>query len=41
MATIELRADERVAPATVRRLTKGGVQLDAEFGDPTRVTHPG
>ena len=37
MATLELRSGERVAPATVRRLTAAGVRLNAELGDPTRA----
>ena len=37
MATLELRSGERIAPATVRRLTLAGVRLNAEVGDPTRA----
>ena len=36
MATLELRPGERIASATVRRLTLAGVRLNAEVGDPTR-----
>ena len=36
MATLELRSGERIAPATVRRLTSAGIRLNAEVGDPTR-----
>lgn len=34
MATIELRSGDRIAPATVKRLTKTAVELDAGLGDP-------
>ena len=37
MATLELRPGERIAAATVRRLTLAGVRLNAEVGDPTRA----
>jgi hypothetical protein len=37
MATLELRSGERIASATVRRLTSAGVRLNAEVGDPTRA----
>jgi hypothetical protein len=37
MATLELRSGERIAAATVRRLTLAGVRLNAEVGDPTRA----
>ena len=37
MATLELRPGERIASATVRRLTLAGVRLNAEVGDPTRA----
>jgi hypothetical protein len=37
MATLELRSGERIAPATVRRLTLAGVRLNADVGDPTRA----
>lgn len=40
MATLELRSDERIAPATVRRLTSAGIRLNAEAGDPTRAPRP-
>ena len=37
MATLELRSGDRIAPATVRRLTAAAVKLDAQLGDPTRL----
>jgi hypothetical protein len=37
MATLELRSGDRIAPATVRRLTSAAVALDTELGDPTRI----
>jgi hypothetical protein len=37
MATLELRSDGRIAPATVRRLTAAATRLNAEPGDPTRL----
>jgi hypothetical protein len=37
MATLELRSGDRIAPATVRRLTRAAVELDARLGDPTSV----
>ena len=37
MATIELREDETIAPATVKRLTADAVALNVRVGDPTRV----
>ncbi|HEU4953313.1 MAG TPA: DUF1801 domain-containing protein [Gemmatimonadales bacterium] len=37
MATLELRSGDRVAPATVRRLTAAAVELDTELGDPIRL----
>ncbi|HEX2219113.1 MAG TPA: DUF1801 domain-containing protein [Gemmatimonadales bacterium] len=40
MATLELRSGERIDPATVRRLTRAGVRLNAEVGDPTRAPRP-
>ena len=40
MATLELRSGERIASATVRRLTLAGVRLNAEMGDPTRAPRP-
>lgn len=40
MATLELRSGERIASATVRRLTLAGVRLNAEMGDPTQVPRP-
>jgi hypothetical protein len=35
MATLELRSGDRIAPATVKRLTRTAVELDAGLGDPT------
>jgi hypothetical protein len=40
MATIELRSGDRIAPATVRRLTTAAVRLNRELGDPTRLVRP-
>lgn len=40
MATLELRSGERIASATVRRLTLAGVRFNAEVGDPTRAPRP-
>jgi hypothetical protein len=40
MATLELRSGERIASATVRRLTNAGIRLNAEVGDPTRAPRP-
>ena len=37
MATLELRAGERITPATVRRLTLAGIRFNTEAGDPTRA----
>ena len=37
MATLELRSGDRIASASVRRLTLAGVGLNAEVGDPTRA----
>ena len=37
MATVELRSGDRIAPATVRRLTSAAVTLDTELGDPTKA----
>ena len=37
MATLELRSGDRIAPATVRRLTSAAVELDTELGDPTKT----
>jgi hypothetical protein len=37
MATLELRSGDRIAPATVRRLTAAAVELDTELGDPTTI----
>lgn len=40
MATIELRSGDRIAAATVRRLTTAAVRLNRELGDPTRLVRP-
>lgn len=40
MASIELRSGDRIAPATVRRLTTAAVRLNRELGDPTRLVRP-
>jgi hypothetical protein len=37
MATLELRANTSVDPATVRRLTTEAVALNATLGDPTKA----
>jgi len=37
MATLELRAGETVAPATVRKLAAAACRLNATSGDPTSV----
>ena len=37
MATLELRSGDRIAAATVRRLTVAAVALDTEMGDPTKI----
>lgn len=37
MATIELRRDAAIAPATVRRLAAAAVGLNEQLGDPTRL----
>ena len=37
MATLELRSGDRIAAATVRRLTAAAVALDTELGDPTKI----
>jgi hypothetical protein len=37
MATLELRSGDRIAAATVRRLTSAAVELDTELGDPTTI----
>ena len=37
MATAELRSGDRIAAATVRRLTAAAVALDTEMGDPTKI----
>ncbi len=41
MATLELRSEQRISAATVRRLTSAAVRLNAEVGDPTRSGRPG
>ena len=41
MATLELRSGDRIAPATVRRLTAAAVELDTELGDPTKIAARG
>jgi len=38
MATLELREDTLLKPATVRRLVKAAVALNVKFGDPTRIS---
>jgi hypothetical protein len=37
LATIELRRNALIAPATVGRLAAAGVRLNKELGDPTRL----
>lgn len=37
MATLELRQEDTVAKATVRRLVKEAIVLDKKLGDPTAV----
>lgn len=37
MATVELREGDEIAPATVRRLVKKAMRLNAALGDPTRI----
>jgi hypothetical protein len=37
MATVELREGDGIAPATVRRLVKKAMRLNAALGDPTRI----
>lgn len=41
MATLELRQGEEVTSATVRRLTRDAVALNARLGDPTRIARAG
>ncbi len=41
MATLELHSGDRIAAATVRRLTSAAVELDTELGDPTKATARG
>ena len=41
MATLELQSADRIAPATVRRLTAAAVELDTELGDPTKIAARG
>ena len=38
MATLELREGAAIAPETVRRLAAEAVELNAQLGDPTRIT---
>jgi hypothetical protein len=40
MATLELRAGDRVDPATVRALTTEAVRLNGTLGDPTAAAKP-
>jgi len=37
MATVELHEGDEIAPATVRRLVKKAMRLNASLGDPTRI----
>jgi hypothetical protein len=37
MATLKLRSGDRIAPATVKRLTRAAAELDARLGDPAAV----
>ncbi len=37
MATVDLREGDEIAPATVRRLVKKAMRLNAALGDPTRA----
>ena len=37
MATVELRRNALIAPATVRRLAAAAARLNQELGDPTRL----
>ena len=41
MATLELRPGDRIAPATVRRLTSRALELDTSLGDPTKAAPRG
>ena len=38
MATLDLRAGDDVSVATVRKLTREAVKLNATLGDPTKLT---
>ncbi|MFL5386342.1 MAG: DUF1801 domain-containing protein [Longimicrobiaceae bacterium] len=38
MASVELREGATIAPETVRRLAAEAAALDAQLGDPTRIT---
>jgi hypothetical protein len=40
MATLELRAGDRIAPGVARRLVKAAAALDTRLGDPTAVARP-
>ena len=40
MATVELREGDAIEAATVRRLVKKAMRLNAALGDPTRTTPP-
>ena len=40
MATIELRRDALIAPATVRRLAAAAARLNQTLGDPTQLGGP-
>ena len=37
MATVELREDDTLAPATVRRLAAEAAALNERFGNPTHI----
>ncbi|HEU4722073.1 MAG TPA: DUF1801 domain-containing protein [Gemmatimonadaceae bacterium] len=41
MASLELREDDTITKAAVRRLTARAVELNAELGDPTAVVRSG
>ncbi|HSH92968.1 MAG TPA: DUF1801 domain-containing protein [Roseimicrobium sp.] len=40
MATLDLREGMTIKPATVRRLTREAVALNANLGDPTKAAKP-
>ncbi len=40
MATAEFREGDKVRPATVRRLVKAAIALNAKLGDPTKAARP-